>query len=113
MKIFSIIFILFSKNLAEGSSDEDDGEEEEPMEEETQTTDKQCFENLQTFCTLGCELTDISKSVLSADNPVINLSASAVECSQLLKVCFDSSWHTICLMSNMSCSQDFIKFDFP
>ena len=79
---------MFSNNLAEESSDEDinEDEDEEHMEEETQKTDKQCFGNLQSFRTLGCEVTDISKSVSFADTPIINLSAAAEESHQLLKV---------------------------
>lgn len=89
---------LFSNNLAEECSDEDnENEDEENMEEETQTTDKQGFGNLQTFRTLGCEVTDISKGVLFTDAPIINLSSSAAECHQLLKVCLavDILWSKV------------------
>ena len=52
---------------------------------ETRTSGEQCF-GVQTFRTLDCELADISKSLLFADAPVMNLIVSAAECHQLLKV---------------------------
>lgn len=84
---------MFSNDLAQESSDDDNDDEDEDKEkdekedvqEETRTSGEQCF-GLQTFRTLGCELADISKSVLFADAPVIKLIPSAAECHRLLKV---------------------------
>ena len=55
------------------------------MQERTRASGEQCF-GVQIFRRLGCELADISKSLLLADAPVMNLIASAAECHRLLKV---------------------------
>ena len=69
--------------LAERSSVEDsDGEED--FEKDKETSDEQAEGGLNAFYALGCELTGISRSVLSSDTPVGNFSAA--ECHRILKV---------------------------
>ncbi|XP_078357235.1 unhealthy ribosome biogenesis protein 2 homolog isoform X2 [Oculina patagonica] len=101
-----------SEHDAEESSDEDidDHEDDEHMEEETQTTDKECVGNLQAFRSLGCDITDISKSILFTDAAINNLSSSAAECYQLLKILgfLPLDWlsddnHIRCLIGLFSC----------
>lgn len=75
--------MICSLVLAERSSlEESDGEED--LEKEKETSDEQSEGRLNAFYALACELTGISRGVLSSDNLVANF--SAVECHRLLKV---------------------------
>ena len=75
--------MICSLILAERSSlEESDGEED--LEKEKETSDEQHEGRLNAFYALGCELTGISRGVLSSDNLVVNFSAA--ECNRLLKV---------------------------
>jgi len=100
------------KHDALESSDDDNDDEngdKEEVQEGTRTSGEQCF-GVQKFRMLGCELADISKSLLFADAPVMNLIASTAECHRLLKVLrhLPLDWlsddnHIRCLMGLFSC----------
>ena len=81
---FSISFFF----LVEDSPNEDNDDEDETGKE-TETSGTQSVASLQAFHALGCELTDISKSVLLAEGPVVNLSAA--EPYVVLKVTYELS----------------------
>ena len=83
----TLFLLLFSCNLAEESSDEDNQDNEDDKGKETHKSDKQRVDNLQTFRSLGCDIADMSSGVLLSENPAINLLVSAVKIEQLLKVC--------------------------
>ena len=79
--------LFFSCNLAEESSDEENEDNEDDKEKQTPNSDKQRVDNLQTFRSLGSDMTDICSGVLLSESPAGTLLASAVKIEQLLKVC--------------------------